>query len=608
MLAYLTLKSGLRSGSNYLLDPNTENQIGRGLECQIILTDPLSSRVHAVVSSDEDGWWARDAGSRNGTFLNGQKIDEARLVDGCVLRIGDAEFSFRIDARRAAGSGAGNLESTETVILDTPMSGNDTSTFALSALYDKEQAKDLLDLYQLSIILLGCSDQDEVLTTSLEVIKERSGASLAGFLSIDDKGQLRPRRVVPEAAAKNLALSATLTDMVSRQRRGVWTSKHSGGTTSDSLQHFADAICIPVIRDATMLGALHLYRERDRFRQTDFEVAMSVANMLAISLDKARQLAVLQADNERLAAQSASSSELLGDSPPMRDLKSRINKIARAPGAVLVRGESGCGKELVARGLHKASPRADRPMLSVNCAAIPRDLMESQLFGHKKGAFTGADADRVGWFQQADSGTLFLDEVGEMTLDGQAKLLRILEGHPFLPVGGQTEINVDVRVIAATNRDLREFVREGRFREDLYYRLSVFELYVPPLRDRGTDVELMMTYFLEHFKKQHGRAELVLLPAAREKLLAYNWPGNVRQLRNVIDSAVVLADGTQIAPEDLGLRDTSDELESLRIDFWERKLIKQAIERTGGNIPEAARLLGIGRATLYRKVDEYGLK
>ncbi|MBC8353517.1 MAG: sigma 54-interacting transcriptional regulator [Planctomycetes bacterium] len=608
MLAYLTLTSGARSGSNYLLDPNTDNQIGRGLECQIILTDPLSSRVHAVVSCDDDGWWARDAGSRNGTFLNGQKIDEVRLVDGCVLKIGDAEFSFRTDERTTTESGAEHLESTETVILDAPMGSGDTSTFAAPALCDEEQAKDLLDIYQLSITLLGCSDQEEVITTSLEVMRERSGASLVGFLWIDDEGELRAKRVLPETSAEQLALSATLTDMVSRKRRAVWTSKHSTGKISDSMQHFADAICIPTIRDGTMLGALHLYLERGRFRQSDFEVAMSVANMLAIALAKAHQLATLQADNARLAAQTASSDELLGESPPMLDLRNKIMKIARAPGAVLVRGESGCGKELVARGLHRASPRADRPMLSVNCAAIPRDLMESQLFGHKKGAFTGAEFDRVGWFQQADSGTLFLDEVGEMTLDGQAKLLRILEGHPFLPVGGQAEINVDVRVIAATNRDLREFVRDGRFREDLFYRLGVFELYIPPLRDRGTDVELLIMFFLEHFKKQHARPELVLLPSARERLLAYNWPGNVRQLRNVIDSAVVLAEGTQIKPEDLGLRDTSDELESLRIDFWERKLIKQAIERTGGNIPEAARLLGIGRATLYRKVEEHGLK
>ena len=540
--------------------------------------------------------------------MNGHKIDEARLVDGCVLKIGDSAFSFRTDDRTTTDSSRGILQSTETVILDAPVSGSDVSTFAASAWCDEEQATDLLDMYQLSITLLGYNDPDKVITTSLEVMRERSGASLVGFLGIDDEGELRPKRVVPETAAKGFDLSSTLTEMVTRKRRGIWTSNHSGGNISDSLQHYADAICIPVIRDKTMFGALHLYLKRGRFRQSDFEVAMSVANMLAIALAKAYQLASLQSDNARLAAQSATSSELLGDSPPMREMKNKIDKIARAPGAVLVRGESGCGKELVARALHKASPRSDRPMLSVNCAAIPRDLMESQLFGHKKGAFTGAESDRVGWFQQADSGTLFLDEVGEMTLDGQAKLLRILEGHPFLPVGGQTEVDVDVRVIAATNQDLREFVRDGRFREDLYYRLSVFELHIPPLRDRGTDVELLMMYFLEHFKKQHGRPDLDLTPPARERLLAYNWPGNVRQLRNVIDSAVVLADGTRIDPEDLGLRDTSDELESLRIDFWERKLIKQAIERTGGNIPEAARLLGIGRATLYRKVDDYGLK
>ena len=191
-----------------------------------------------------------------------------------------------------------------------------------------------------------------------------------------------------------------------------------------------------------------------------------------------------------------------------------------------------------------------------------------------------------------------------MTLEGQVKLLRILEGHPFLPVGGQKEIRVDVRVIAATNRDLQEFVRAGKFREDLYYRLSVFELQIPPLRERGGDIELLVTFFLDHFRKQHGRPDLQLSDAARRKLLSYQWPGNVRQLRNVMDSAVVLAEGDEIQPDELGLRDVlGGELESLRIDYWEQKLIKEALARTGGNIPEAAKLLGIGRATLYRKVD-----
>ena len=195
-------------------------------------------------------------------------------------------------------------------------------------------------------------------------------------------------------------------------------------------------------------------------------------------------------------------------------------------------------------------------------------------------------------------------------MEGQAKLLRILEGHPFLPVGATEEVSVDVRVIAATNRDLSEVVREKRFREDLYYRLSVFELYVPPLREREDDMERLVQFFLEHFKLQHGRPRLTLSDGARARLLSYPWPGNVRQLRNVIDSAVVMAEGDVIEPGDLGLRDAAAdvEFETLRIDVWERKLIQEALSRTGNNVPEAAKLLGIGRATLYRKLEEYGIQ
>jgi Nif-specific regulatory protein len=334
-----------------------------------------------------------------------------------------------------------------------------------------------------------------------------------------------------------------------------------------------------------------------------------VANLLAVALEKTRRIALLQADNRWLVAQSGAFNELIGDCAPMKDLKNRIVRVAKASGCVLIRGDSGCGKELVARAIHRVSPRGDRPMLSVNCAAIPRDLMESQLFGHRKGSFTGADEDHVGWFQQANAGTLFLDEIGELTLEGQAKLLRILEGYPFLPVGATREISVDVRVLAATNRDLRDFVRDGRFREDLYYRLTVFELYVPPLRERGEDIGRLVDHFFHHFRRHHGRPHLELSPPARAKLLSYQWPGNVRQLRNVIDSGVVMAEGTEVLADDLGLRGAvTGGWDSLRLDDWERKLIQEALNRTRGNIPEAAQLLGVARATLYRKVDEYGLK
>jgi transcriptional regulator with PAS, ATPase and Fis domain len=204
-------------------------------------------------------------------------------------------------------------------------------------------------------------------------------------------------------------------------------------------------------------------------------------------------------------------------------------------------------------------------------------------------------------------GTLFLDEVGEMTLEGQAKLLRILEGHPFLSVGSQKEISVDVRVIAATNQELKTYVRERKFREDLYYRLAVFELSAPPLRNRGEDLPALVDFFLDHYRRQHGRPGLRLSKAAREKLLAYQWPGNVRQLRNVIDSAVVLADD-EILVTDLGLHEAaSGELETLQLKDWEVRLIGEALRRSQGNVPEAAAMLGIGRATLYYKIKQYGL-
>ncbi len=310
----------------------------------------------------------------------------------------------------------------------------------------------------------------------------------------------------------------------------------------------------------------------------------------------------------RVKDQTGALDEIIGECAAMVELKDKIAKVAQATGCALIRGESGTGKELVARGLHRAGPRHARAMLSVNCAAIPANLLESHLFGHVAGAFTGAEQDRAGLFEQADMGTLFLDEIGELPPDGQAKLLRVLEGHPFQPVGGGKDIHVDVRVIAATNQPLETLVRDKDFREDLFYRLAVFELRVPPLRERGEDLELLIDHFRAHFRAQHGRPKIELTPTAREKLRKYTWPGNVRQLRNVIDSAVVLSSGGKISPEDLPLRDVeTDAWDSLRIADWEQRLISEALRRCNGSVQEAAEMLGIGRATLYRKIEEYGI-
>ncbi len=610
MFTYLTLLNGARAGSNIILRQDVENRIGRGLECQIVLNDPLSSRVHAVIERRDGAWFIRDAGSRNGTFVNGQKADDAQLIEGCHVTTGMTEFSFHQSDEAPAELSSHDPALTQTILRDTPVEPGQAPDNLFARLDDPDMARDLLILHQLSIKLLGIEDPDEVVRVSLERLYHRTGASLAGFLWLSDEGELKPKQLYPDDSTGTVTLSKSLTEVVCRQGHAVWIDNQSMSHNTGTLNHFADAICVPLVHERATLGAIHLYLEHGRFEQRDFDVSIALANMLVVALVRARQRAILAANHNRLVAKSADFDELIGESEPMQRLKRKIAKIARATGCVLIRGESGSGKELVARAIHRASTRVDRPMLSVNCAAIPRDLMESQLFGHKRGAFTGADADHLGWFQQANSGTLFLDEVGEMTLEGQAKLLRILEGHPFLPVGATEEITVDVRVIAATNRDLGEFVRDKRFREDLYYRLSVFELVVPSLRERGQDIERLVQFFLDHFKLQHGRPQLTLSDKSRAKLLGYRWPGNVRQLRNVVDSAVVMAEGEVIEPAELGLRDagTEEEFETLRIDLWERKLIKEALTRTQNNVPEAARLLGIGRATLYRKIDDYGIQ
>ncbi|MEZ6119020.1 MAG: sigma 54-interacting transcriptional regulator [Pirellulaceae bacterium] len=607
--SYLTVTSGERTGTNYMLDSTKVSQLGRGADCEVVVTDPGCSRIHARILRREGQWFVQDAESRNGTFVNDQRIDEAALFEESRIRIGTTEFTFH-HSDQPPTLVTRTQPRPEHIVKETAIRPEDSSQMLLSALERGEFAHDLLLLYQLSVRLLGSGDQDDVIESSLRLLHDRTRSSVVGFLWVSDAGKLRTKFVLPNSAAE-ISLSDSLTEVVCEQGRAVWMSnKGSTRDASNSLRSYADAMCIPLVRDKLTLGAIHLYREEGRFRQVDFDFAISTANLMVVALVRARQEAALAADHARLVASSAACDELIGESEPMQELKGKIARVARASGVVLIRGESGSGKELVARALHRSSLRADRPLLSVNCAAIPAELMESQLFGHRKGAFTSADRDHDGWFQQADTGTLFLDEIGELTLEGQAKLLRILEGHPFLPVGATKEVSVDVRVIAATNRDLKEFVKEKRFRQDLYYRLSVFELHVPPLRERGNDIRLLINFFLSHFGVKHGRPGMTISDGALEKLLSYDWPGNVRQLRNVVDSAVVLAESNTLREDDLGLRsvDAAERPTSLKISDWEKKLIEEALKRTDGKVPEAAKLLGIGRATLYRKLDEYNIQ
>jgi Nif-specific regulatory protein len=604
---YLTMTVGQNAGASYLLNDSSENKIGRDSDCAVTLSDALCSRVHAVVERRDGAWILRDVQSRNGTFVNGQKVDEATLGEGHFVRVGSTEFTFHQSSSPPPVGPINSAGITQTVVKEANVGSFDSSgQFAMNALRDPEQTHDLLLLYQLCIKLLATTDPQELLRVGLDLLRTRTDASVVGYLWLDDNGRLKSKVVVPERTQR-VELSEALTKLVCEKGNAVWIAdERPTGRTGEELEHYADALCVPLVYKTQCLGAIHVYLERGRFRQAQFDFAISVASISAVALSRTLRQESLETDFRRLKDKSPGYDELIGDCPAMLELKSKITRLGKAAGVVLVRGESGTGKELVARALHRASARAHRPLLAVNCAAIPSELVDSQLFGHKAGAFTGADRDHIGFFQQADLGTLFLDEIGELGLPAQAKLLRILEGHPFLPVGGKQEVQVDVRVIAATNRDLLTFVQEKKFREDLYYRLNVFEVVLPPLRERGGDIGTLIDYFLAHFTRLHGRPGLALSTEARQRLLAYNWPGNVRQLRNVLDSAVVLADGDEIRLKDLGLREAGAlDSETLRIEDWERRLIMEALRRTGDSIPEASKLLNIGRATLYRKIEEY---
>jgi two-component system response regulator HydG len=304
---------------------------------------------------------------------------------------------------------------------------------------------------------------------------------------------------------------------------------------------------------------------------------------------------------------------LVGKSPAMRSVFEKIRLVADTRSTVLITGDSGTGKELVARALHHQSSRRNRPFVPVNCAAIPEALIESELFGHEKGAFTGAVERRKGLFQAADGGTLFIDEIGEMEPGLQSKLLRAIETRRLLPVGSSRELEVDVRLLAATSRDLQQEVQKGRFRADLYYRLKVVEIHLPPLRERPEDIPLLVRFFLDEIAREHGRPVPDIEPEALERLLAYHWPGNVRELRNTLEGIIVLSTRPRIEvsdlPEPLRGGDASAVVvrRGLTMAEIEKEAIRRALEETGGRRTEAARILDLSVRTLQRKIKEYQL-
>ena len=373
----------------------------------------------------------------------------------------------------------------------------------------------------------------------------------------------------------------------------------------------ASVLCIPLREQGELTGLIYLGQDKltHAFTPKKLEIATTFAAQASLLLMIKRQLGDLEADRSRLSeiVEARRFGAMIGSCESMEKVYHRIRKVAPTDISVLITGETGTGKELIAKEIHKTSPRSEGPFIAINCGAIPHELLESELFGHLKGAFTGATHDREGRFQQADTGTLFLDEIGEMPVHLQVKLLRALQERQVMPVGGTKPKNVDIRVLAATHKNLEKAIETGSFREDLYYRLNVVEIELPPLRERGDDLMLLARFILKRARDEYGSSVKDFAPRAVTLMKNYTWPGNVRELENRVRKAAVLCDGQVIAPEDLGL--SAESLKPLlplaaAKEEFQRDYVNQVLDRFAGNRTKAAEALGVDPRTIFRHLEK----
>ncbi len=583
--ARLKVLAGTLADQVFELEEGRVVSLGRHPHNTIVLADGHASRWHAMLIGENGRWILSNFGKPpNGTYVDCSLIGgPVELRDGQQIAVGDTVLEFR---------GTGAPSSAE------PPVGSNT-------LLLPDEISELCEFTTRSVEI---DDVPELVRHALKTVFGVTRAHLAGFISLDPEAPMA-RVTWPEHEQVNLQLSQQLNQRAQEIEGTVWVAGGGLGLhPSKSLSSFSDAICV-LLRAAgrPAIGALHVYRQHNIFHERHRRFCEVLGSFLAYSLQGLRDRRTLEAENERLRQHTPTGDTLIGDSPPMRQLRDVIGRAAPRRATVLIQGETGVGKELVALALHRQSPRREAPLVVVNCAAIAATLPEAELFGHTKGAFTGADRARPGLFQQADEGTLFFDEVGELTPECQAKLLRVIEGHGFRPVGASSEVKVDVRILAATNRDLEAEVKRGAFRQDLLYRLQVVTIRVPPLRDHSADIPELAAHFLERLGREHQRM-FRLTEAAMARLMAYPWPGNVRQLRAVLESAATLSNGSVLDVEDVLPRSAphADD-RPLNLDELEDWAIRQALRQTDGNISRAAEILGVVRDTLAAKIRRRGI-
>lgn len=674
MLAYLVVREGPKWTDVFRLTEGRTITIGRAPTNQIVIKDDRCSRHHAEVFCAQGTWTLRDLDSRNGTEVEGQRIrGDVELAPGVVFRIAHAQLMFVHELSSAfpdstshpvVHDGVEALEGAD----GEPSSADDSSILSkhepTTITHRRVRARyfgpaDVVEeplevplpkvgqaatkLCRLAFELGQTGDIKEAADLALDCLFSGTpvDAGAVYLLPKESEGQvagnqLRPLAQRSDNKPKYHRLSSFLATTVLREgeavlARNVEDDSTLGSRDSQGEIHATSVICAPIRGEDRILGVIHTYAtdESRRPDPDDLEFTLAVADNLALALrnlvrNKELTEHILRREQDilELRKQLGFETQLVGSSPEMVRVHREILRAAPSRATVLIRGESGVGKELVARAVHFASPRKDHAFVCLNCAALSETLLESELFGHEKGAFTGATERKIGKFEAADNGTLLLDEIGEMSASIQAKFLRVLEGHPFERVGGNQAIQVDVRVIAATNRDLEKAVTEGKFRRDLFFRLNVVEVLVPPLRRRGAgDILELAEHFLQRYNTETGRKLAGYSPEALDLLTAYRWPGNVRELRNVVERAVLLARGDRVTVEDLSLTNLatvgdSAELtggslgrsESLTLAEVERQHIFAALNAHGWNKSRTAAALGIERSTLDRKIRRYELK
>jgi transcriptional regulator with GAF, ATPase, and Fis domain len=638
--AYLVMRRDDGFGDVFTLSRAQRFTVGRANTNRIVLEDDLCSREHAEVYCGSDGRWVlRDLNSLNGTKINGERIiGEKELSPQDAIHLGRTTLVFVEDMSQLPDMPA--ISTSDSVTIKkrlaqiryltpfppaTPASGQPGDTISP----EHTISRDLAQLYRLALEMGSAGSFDDLIRIVLEGLLDNIPAD-AGAILMDRGGEelelIEYRNRASTPPTSYVKVSQFLTREVLTSREAVLAEDVSSipslqNRKSIQVVGATSLICAPVIFNEAVLGIVHLYSMNPArpLDAEDLEFVLAVARQLGVAIHYQQRQASLAAENRSLRDQLRVESELVGESGGIKDVERQIALVADTNATVLIRGESGTGKELVARALHYSSRRKEGPFICLNCAALPESLLESELFGHEKGAFTGATEKKLGKFEAANRGTIFLDEIGELHLPTQAKLLRVLEGHPFERVGGHIPIRVDVRVVAATNQPIEQAMNAGRFRRDLFFRLQVVEIRVPPLRDRRKDVPLLADYFLRRFVRETGRKLRGFTPEAMKKMEEYSWPGNVRELRNVVERAVALGQGPELDSADIwlsslesGLSPTagqaSENYEPASLDALEKEHIRRTLEHTDWNKSQAAAILNIERSTLDRKIKLYALR